>query len=280
MEEKPTDYTIIDTSKLDFFQTFNLVLHYMREVLGIQPIKGTAGANHFIGKALGRWAISHLSNQKIEAEICRQLLFGLVTDLEEVRRYNASVFTAFVKKIKKADQYIEGFRFELFMASYFIDAKIPFIYGVPDFTILQSPQNLQIECARVFISPLEKHTSEKLISKILTKIFKDKNGKDYANKNCALFVDISTVIRRSLENKDINFEKICNILKTKKERINYGSVIFFYSFYDISEKKLRFRYQREDTVDIAESLRDFLNGFILLGDFETNSTNEVFLDNY
>ncbi|WP_419831216.1 hypothetical protein [Endozoicomonas atrinae] len=150
----------------------------------------------------------------------------------------------------------QGLRFEIHVLASLIQKEINFNkQESPDFSIKFKQHNLYVEATS---ARLEKSKGLSHYKKIEYAI-SEKNSKPYANKNTALFIDITNIIfnESKIEEKG-DFEQLVSSIH-ENDSNNYGSVILF-TFrmnYDLGHYESVWR--RVDINGCSDDLVEFLD---------------------
>lgn len=180
----------------------------------------------------------------IEKKQIKQKLRMIGLALMDIQDYDQNIYIFYIKKtVKNADFSLNGYIFEIIQCANLIktiiDKKMEFKFGnhmknEPDFIV----DGCGIELTSIRFS--EKSEKSNTDSKLLSK-FRQKNGKDYANSNSLLLIEITQAVHfanQSPHQPNIQFN---DILKTISNESKFGIVLCYVEYTVPTENNLHFK---------------------------------------
>ncbi|WP_348799344.1 hypothetical protein [Flavobacterium adhaerens] len=209
----------------------------------------------------------------IEEEQIKQKLRIIGLAFMDIKDYDQKIYDFYIKKtIQNADFSLNGWIFEIIQCSHLIkisnENKMQFKFGdsnkkEPDFII----DGCGIELTSIrFLEESRKNNAD---SKLLSK-FREKNGKDYANANSLLLIEITQIVHFANKSDYQPNTQFNNILKIISNESKFGIVLCYVEYTVPFEDNLHFKgtvyptYGKDCTDDVK-----FLFQKITKGEFNT-----------
>lgn len=185
-----------------------------------------------------------ISNHEFDQQVLKHKLQVLGLALMDIKEHDEALYSFYLKKIiKNADLSVNGFIFETIQCANLISTaaeyNMEFKFGdhnkkEPDFFL----NNCGFELTTVRFSP----ESNKLnADKKILSSFRDKNQKEYANKNTALLIEVTQIAHYAskLEFKPkLSFEDILKIFKNDSK---FGVILSYIEYTVPTENNIEFK---------------------------------------
>lgn len=198
------------------------IFYYYKETLGID----LSDLTHPISSKINSIPYSNDIDQKIKKH--HLITFG--NSLMDIKAYDEKIYNFYIKRIiRNSHISINGHIFEINQCAHFIrtakENNLKFNFGdanenQPDFIV----ENIGFEITSIRFS--EKGNKSNPGRKLLKK-FKEKNRKEYADKNVVLIIDINQPSFHTIKDgKSVtpSFEKVREIIRNESK---FGLVLYF-----------------------------------------------------
>ena len=233
----------------------------LNRLLGTRFVPGHLSNETPLARSLSQILVFH--NQRNyehrQHELTRLQFF--VKHLRELETHDSKLLRHFKREIRRAgsnDSFF-GVRFEVNIAASLVRKKVEFVkQEAPDFFL--DEVGVAIECSSVHI----RSNRQKIdYGYKITSCIHSKQKKEYANPETALFVDYTNVLQRAWS-LDKEIAK-ATILAAYDSR-SFGSVVLFHYIINRAEERIESNYVRQDHVDCANELKQFLDNHFPIGD--------------
>src|SRR5579859_3724686 len=238
-------------------ERFEMACRGLFHLFGARYIRKILPTEHLIAKLLKNVGFYDQLKLFDKRDYSLSQLEVFVSDLLKIEKYNVAMLRKFKKSLISAEENnFYGIRFEVKIASIFIDKKINFKKSEsPDFTISDPQENLFFECGSVHLS---KDKAEDLKYK-LSSCIREKSDLPYANSQTALFISASNIYYHSEKNKTpLSAEELFDFLKPIVNNCNFGSVFIFISYALSTTKEYTIGFWRFDNEKIKKEFKEFL----------------------
>lgn len=180
----------------------------------------------------------------IEREIKKHHLKILGLALMDIKNHDEKIYKLYLKRlVNNKDISIHGHIFEIKECAHFIEKclyeKLDFRFGNAD---LKEPDFIVNNCGFEITSVRFSDTAKEINpgNKLLN-TFRNKNGKQYANSNTALIIDVSEITYQTFKKNlpvEISLKDVQKIMSTE---MNFGVVMCLIEWTEINEKKIDFK---------------------------------------
>ncbi|MBK9224198.1 MAG: hypothetical protein IPO23_05265 [Flavobacterium sp.] len=153
--------------------------------------------------------------------------------LLDIKDYDQNIYNFYVKKtVNNADFSVHGWIFEIIQCANLIkttqDNKMQFIFGdsnkkEPDFII--DDCGIEITSIRFPVDSEKNNADSKLLNK-----FREKNGKDYANSNSLLLIEITQTLHFANQGNHKPNAQFNDILKVIGDESKFGIVLCYVEY--------------------------------------------------
>jgi len=217
--------------------------------------------------------VHHWNNgaEQCRTEFCMLSLF--TSDLELLHEKEPRIFASFRKELtrQKSSSSWQGLRFELHTAAYLVRTKCSVLKREsPDFCVSVEDTDIFIESSSAMVVA---NKDKGHLYKIKSTINK-KNKKPYANKNTALFIDITNIVHHEFSREQPeDFELLHEELSANQD-LKYGAIVIFCMVMNYENMRYESVYGRVPLDGCSDGLTTFLNTFFPYGNYEPplNST--------
>lgn len=240
----------------------------INRLLGITFIEKNKSLKFPIGKRLKNIILFYNQGKYKESEFEILATEFLINHLKILEQNNIILFNYYRKillyDIKNNDKYF-GSRFEISIAATLQEKSLIFEKTEPPLA------DFYIDKYKVYIECASRHTDNDKIKEKWVSVLKDtinkKSKKKYANKNTALFIDITNIYNGSMNydntliDRDLLINELSDCIKSSK----FGSFLFFVYMHDVDNNFFRQNYIRIDNENITSDLLKFLDDNFVLG---------------
>lgn len=246
---------------LEFIYKYSAITFKLNDLFGYRFVPDRQDSSTYVGTLLFQ-IMSYNNNGDIMArdfELDR--LAFLVQHLENLKTHNIQLFKHYIRELKKQERQDSywGIRFEISIASSFIEKKIKFIkQETPDFIVNDI---LGVECSSMRIRKLnEKLNFDYKISSLINKKAKNK----YNNASTALYVDFTNILYNLISKKiKVDPDEIRIYTENSIKSSNFGSILLFALVH--THDQLEQNYLRIDNVNLDPNLKVFLDKYYSMG---------------
>jgi hypothetical protein len=240
------------------------IIEYYKDELGID----LTNLSHPISKKINSIIEVSVSDREIKKHHLRVLGLALM----DIKNYDKNIYQTYLKRIvNNADISIHGHIFEIKQCALFIETalneKLHFKFGdanlkQPDFIV--NGCGFEITSIRFSESNNIINPANKLLNK-----FREKNGKDYANQNTALIIDISEATYQTFENNVRVTMSLEDVKKIMHKEMKFGVVLCLIEWTEINESNINFKgtVYPEYSENCNKELKELIENKFIKGQF-------------
>ena len=198
------------------------IIKYYKDILGID----LNDSQHPISNKINSIESSTETDKKIKEHHLR--ILGL--SLMDIKEYDEDIYDYYIKRIvNNTDISIHGHIFEINQCAQFIrvskEKELNFKFGEPN---LNEPDFIVNECGfEITSSRFANYNAGANPGIKLLRKFREKNGKEYADTNCALIIDINQMSYHTIKNGQPVSPTFEEVRETIRKESKFGLVLFF-----------------------------------------------------
>ncbi|MAB49658.1 MAG: hypothetical protein CMC05_13615 [Flavobacteriaceae bacterium] len=231
------------------------IIKYYKDILGID----LNDSQHPISNKINSIESSTETDKKIKEHHLR--ILGL--SLMDIKEYDEDIYDYYIKRIvNNTDISIHGHIFEINQCAHFIrvskEKELNFKFGEPN---LNEPDFIVNECGfEITSSRFANYNAGANPGIKLLRKFREKNGKEYADTNCALIIDINQMSYHTIKNGQPVSPTFEEVRETIRKESKFGLVLFFVEW--IEKKDDNFFFKGTVYSDYNESCKPDLKEMI------------------
>jgi hypothetical protein len=246
---------------MDFLMKYIAIVSNLSDLFGYKFVPSRPDNSTFVGTLLIQILNYNNEGDYMSRDFELNRLAFLVQHLQSLKTQDNKLFKYYVAELKKQDRYDSywGLRFELSMASSFLDKHVNFIkQESPDFIVNNS---IGIECSSIRI---RKQSDKTNFDYKISALVRKKSLANYHNNSTALFIDFTNMIFNLMKKGvKIDTEEIRTYTKNSLIPYKFGSLLLFALVH--TKDSLEQNYIRIDNGNINSLLKDFLDFHYPLG---------------